>query len=262
MLQLFWQKENTMRITLQTVAIGTALGMSAFAGVLATTGLATFIPGAKEVVFVMGGLFEVGELVAFSYCHRHWATMGRGIKYGLSAVACVVVLLDVVGVSGQLSQSYQGRVSEAMAKGVELSSTSSAKISAVEAEVAGIDRQIAAADQAIAKAGEMRLKAKSDRGDVRAAKAAASEAETKRGKLAERRSETAVRLTNLKIEAGQVQGKAITGSDEFAAVKIVAGSLGWSEVSVGRSGIFVVSALPNLFEFGLVMAAANGTGKF
>jgi len=250
-----------MKVTLQTVAVGTALGMSAFAGVLATTGLATFIPGAKEAVFVMGGLFEVGQLVAFAYCHRHWATMGAGLKYGLSMLACVVVVLDVVGVSGQLSQSYQGRVTAAMATNAEVTSAVAAKISQVEAEIAGIERQVVAVDQAIAKAGEARIKAKGDRDYVRAAKAAASEAEAKREKLAAQWSETTARLTTLKTEAGQAQRKAINGSAEFAAVKFVAGSLGWSEDAVARLVIFVVSSLPNLFAVGLVMAAGHGPVK-
>jgi hypothetical protein len=250
-----------MKITLQTLALAVAVAMSAFAGGLATFGLANFVPGANGVVFVMGALFEVGQLVAFATLHRHWGTMSRGLKYGLGFLAVVVVVLDVVGVAGQLSQAYQGRVNDHQAAVVALSATIAAKLDAADAEVAALDRQIAAIDAAIVKAGEARIKARDDRDRVKAAKAIVTEAETKRVLLVTQRNDVSGRVVVLKSEAGQAAGRAVAGTGEFAAVKFVAASLGWSEDAVTRALIFVISALPNLFALSLVMAAGHLSPK-
>lgn len=250
-----------MKLTnlLQKLALSTAVAMSAFAGILATTGLATFLPGARTAVLVMGALFEVAQLVAFAFIHRHWNHMPAGLRVGLGALACVVVVLDVVGVSGQLSSSYQERVSAGQATAVAAKAEADAKVAAVQEEIADLDRQIATVDANTGRAADAMGKARGDRDQIKAVRTMATDAEAKRATLTAKRTDAVRRLAEARTEAGRSAASQVTGAGEFAAIQFLSSTFGVDQDQIARIVILVISALPNLFAVALVMAADLGT---
>jgi hypothetical protein len=246
-----------MKITLNHLALAVAVAMSAFAGVLATLGLATFVPGAQAAVFIMGALFEIGQLVAFSWLHRHWSVMNVGLRYGLACLALIVVVLDVLGVSGQLSNSYQGRKNSGQIATEQSFAKVDAQIEQAQGELDDNTHQLALAEEQIGKANEAQLKARDNKDRIKAAKAALTEAYLQRTSLESKRNAITSKLSGLKVERSQVKGQQIAAAGEFAAVQFAAATFGVSEDVVARIVIMVISSLPNLFAMALIMAAGT-----
>jgi hypothetical protein len=120
----------------------TAFGLAAFSGSVATYGLTKFTPGAKLVVAVMGLLFECGKLAAFGMLHEK---MPVPLKAALLTVGLILMTLNVVGVSGFLSNAYERSRIQADATGHVAQQTASASAGLVE-------RQLAAAESNLAQA--------------------------------------------------------------------------------------------------------------
>jgi hypothetical protein len=244
-----------MKVTLKSFAYALAYAMAALAGVVATCGLAKFCVGAEWIVFPLGALLECGQLYAFAKLHREGATMSRGLRYGLTTLACIVVVLDIFGVAGQMSAAYQHRQIAGSVTANAGFAKVDAAIETVTAELADLDRRIAQADADVSKANEARLKARDDRDRIKAAKQAIGDAEGKRNALVGQRQPKATELEQLRIKRADVAGTQTTAAGEFAAVQFAAATFGVSEDTIARLIIFVISSLPNLFAMTLIMAA-------
>ncbi len=232
-----------------------AYAMAALAGIVATCGLAKFCVGAEWIVYPLGALLECGQLYAFAKLHREGATMSRGLRYGLTMLACVVVVLDIFGIAGQMSAAYQHRqIAGSVTARAEFARVD-AEIETVTGEIVDLDRRMAQVDVDVSKANEARLKARDDRDRIKAAKQAGSEAEAKRNALVEQRQVKASDLEQLRIKRADVAGNQTTAAGEFAAVQFAAAAFGVSEDTIARIIIFVISSLPNLFAMTLIMAA-------
>jgi len=252
-----------MKITLNTAAFWAACAMSAFAGIVATSGLASFIPGVNvlgvNAVWVMGILFEVGMLVAFAYLHKHWQTISPSLKYGLAVLASIVIVLDIIGVAGQFSQGYQARRHAADAANMVAVTNAAAHIAQAEDAVAELDRQLAAVSEEINKISDAQIRAKDDRDRVKAARALKIEAESRKTALLQKRAEASSVLLAARTEKGAADASAVTGSGEFAAIQFAAQSLGWSEDAVARVIIWILSGLACLFAPCLIAVSGHET---
>src|SRR5258708_4078093 len=232
-----------------------AYAMAALAGIVATCGLEKFCVGAEWIVYPLGALLECGQLYAFAKLHREGATMSRGLRYGLTMLACVVVVLDIFGIAGQMSAAYQHRqIAGSVTARAEFARVD-AEIETVTGEIVDLDRRMAQVDVDVSKANEARLKARDDRDRIKAAKQAGSEAEAKRNALVEQRQVKASDLEQLRIKRADVAGNQTTAAGEFAAVQFAAAAFGGSEDTIARIIIFVISTLPNLFAMTLIMPA-------
>src|SRR5260370_35545009 len=95
---------KTKTPTLTKISYGTAVALACFSGGVATYGLTKFAPGAEWVVAAMGALFEAGKLTSFAMLHRPVPPLLKG---ALVTVGLVLMALNVVGVSGFLSNAYE-----------------------------------------------------------------------------------------------------------------------------------------------------------
>src|SRR5712671_1397817 len=121
---------------LTKLAYSTAVGLALFSGSVATYGLTKFAPGAEWVVAAMGLLFEAGKLTSFALVHKR---MPRALKAALLLTGTVLMGLNIAGVSGFLSSSYERSRITAQATTHVAESTAHASASLVE-------RQLAAAE--------------------------------------------------------------------------------------------------------------------
>jgi hypothetical protein len=243
---------SSMKITLKAIVITVAIAMSAFAGVVATMGLMTLVPGAKVMVGTLGGLLEAGQLVAFAWLSTNWRNTNVAVGIMLAGLAFTVVMLDGIGISAQLSSSFMGKRNAGQVEATKSYATVDAKIEAAKAEVADFDRQLAMVDGQIAKANEAKLKARDNRERIKAAQAAIVDSETKRTNLTTRREAAVAKLTALQIDRGTVKGREIEMSGEFVAVQFVAAVLAIPEDRVMQIMFVIFGYLPNLFAWALV----------
>jgi hypothetical protein len=143
--------------TLTVICYAAAIGLAGFSGAVATYGLTKFAPGAVAVVAVMGALFEVGKLSAFSLMHR---PLPRVLKTALAAVGLVLVGLNVAGVSGFLSSAYEGRKISGEAQHTQGATIAAADVADLRTQLVAIDTQLATARAAVVKARDNRDRAK------------------------------------------------------------------------------------------------------
>src|SRR5258708_3401312 len=229
---------------LTKLAYSTAIGLALFSGSVATYGLTKFAPGAEWVVAAMGLLFETGKLTSFALVHKR---MPRALKAAVLLAGTVLMCLNIAGVSGFLSSSYEKAHIAAQAPSHVAESTAHASASLVE-------RQLAAAESSLAQARTALLKARDDRGRQKAAQAVVASATTERdvlvGKLAAAQASTA-----------WAEGSTIEAGSEFAAVRFVAAATGSDEGTVAHALILVISSLPDLLAVLLIVAAGCSEKK-
>src|SRR6266853_1907885 len=103
-------------------------------------------PGAEWVVDAMGLLFECGKLTAFALVHKR---MPRALKAALLLTGTVLMALNVAGVSGFLSSSYEARQIGAQATSHVAESTAHAAASLVERQLVAAEQKLAAANTAL-----------------------------------------------------------------------------------------------------------------
>jgi len=191
---------------LNQVAYATSIGLAAFSGSVATYGLTKFAPGAFAIVIVMGILFEAGKLTSFALLHRQ--SLPRSLKVALLTIGSVLVLLNIAGVSGQLSSSYVHRQIEGQV-------ASHKAQSAARADVNDLASQLAQIDATIAEANSAKIKARDDRDRKRAADAILKQAHADRDALS-------AKLSEARAQKASAEGDAMNAASEFAAVAFIA----------------------------------------
>src|SRR5262245_439450 len=95
-------------LNLRDLSLTTAIALVATSGSVSVLGLAKFAPGSVGIVIVLGTLFECFKLAAFSLIARRG--LSRTVKAALGVLGSILVVINVVGVSGQLSSSYTRRL--------------------------------------------------------------------------------------------------------------------------------------------------------
>lgn len=84
----------------------TGLSLSAVAAYYSIIGLIAIFPGAAIPVAVMGVVLEIGKLVTISWLYQNWQTVKGVLKYYLTTVVVVLMLITSMGIFGFLSKAH------------------------------------------------------------------------------------------------------------------------------------------------------------
>src|SRR5260370_13346442 len=144
---------------LNIIATVTAVGLVTFSGAIRAMGLMRFVAGASIASIVMAVLFECATLTGFAMVHR---PAPRALKAGLLSTGLLLMLLNIVGVAGFLSNAYARAQISARATTHTAESTAHASASLLE-------RQLAQAEGAVAEARTALVRARDDKGRGHAA---------------------------------------------------------------------------------------------
>lgn len=218
------------------VAIAAAL----FGGAVATWGLTKLAPGAELVVFVMGAIFEAGKLTSFALVHERVPFHYKGV---LILVGAVLMLFNVAGVSGFLSNSYEREATANRA-----ASHASTEAAGASSEV--MDRQLKAAEKAVQDARQAVLKAKDDKGRAKAAQAALKDALAAQDELV-------AKFATAAGKKADAEGAAIANTAETAAITFLATATDKSESFIAHLFILVMASIPDLLAVFLLLSAPH-----
>lgn len=83
-----------------------AVSISLTAAYFSVIGLATMFPGSKEAIIIMGGVLEVGKLIASVWLHHNWNNTFRFLKWYLLFSVVILSLITSMGIFGFLSRSH------------------------------------------------------------------------------------------------------------------------------------------------------------
>lgn len=83
-----------------------AVSISLTAAYFSVIGLATMFPGSKEAIIIMGGVLEIGKLVASVWLHHNWNDSFKFLKRYLLFSVVVLSLITSMGIFGFLSRSH------------------------------------------------------------------------------------------------------------------------------------------------------------
>jgi hypothetical protein len=231
-------KRNTSLLDKLSYVIAVALAL--FSGSVSMVGLMKFAPGAEIVIAIMALLFEAGKLASFSLLHKQ---MPVAIKAVLTVLGVVLMTLNIVGVSGFLSNSYEHEVTAAHAV------THAAEAEAA-ANVATLERQLKAAETAVDKARDSLGKAKGDRDQIKAVNNVIAAAVKERDALA-------AKLGAAQAKQAKSEGATIQSSAEFAAIAFVAAATNADQDRVAHFFILGIASLPDLLAVFLLLGAGH-----
>jgi len=231
---------KTKTPTLTKISYGTAIGLAAFSGSVACYGLTRFAPGAEWVIAIMALGFEAGKLTGFAVLH---SPLPRLLKGALLTVGLVLMTLNIVGVSGFLSNAYERTQLAARA-------TAHTQEATAHASAGLIERQLAAAESNLAAARAALVHARDDKGRVKAAQAIVATAIAERDALLKQ-------LVAAQSTAARVEGDTIEASGKFAAVAYIAAATGAAESTVAHAVILVISSIPDVLAVLLLVAAGH-----
>src|SRR5258708_34758350 len=157
--------------TLRNLSYATAVALVAFSGSVSVAGLAKFAPGSVAIVVQMGSLFELSKLAAFTHIGRKGVS--RPVKIVLGTLGSILVVLNIIGLSGQLSNSYTQR---------QLSSQATGHVATANAYGSAelIERQLAQAESNLAQARQALVRARDDKARQRATQALTTTATAQR----------------------------------------------------------------------------------
>jgi hypothetical protein len=229
-----------MSTVLTTIMYITAVALALFSGGVSMYGLMKLAPGAEIVIAIMALLFEAGKLTAFAVLHRR---LPLALKAALLVVGLVLMTLNIVGVSGFLSNAYEREQVAAHASSHTAESEAAANVSLVE-------RQMKTAEDAIAKANDTLVKAK-DRDQIRTIKERITALTADRDRFARD-------LSAALGHKARAEGSTIAASAEFAAIAFIAAATGISQDSVAHIFILGIASLPDILAVLLLLATGYG----
>jgi hypothetical protein len=163
------------------------------------------------------------------------------LKCGLLFVGLVLMTLNIVGISGFLSNAYEHEQTAARA------SSHAAKAEA-GAGVALLERQLTTAEREVSEAAAAVTKAKGDRDQIRAANALLTSARAERDALVQK-------LAAAQTKKARAEGQTITATGEFAAIAFIATAAGAAQDTVAHIVILVIASLPDVLAVLLLVAA-------
>jgi hypothetical protein len=82
------------------------VSISLVAAYFSIIGLATMFPGSKEAIIIMGGVLEVGKLVAAVWLHKNWDNSFKFLRFYLLSAVIVLSAITSMGIFGFLSKSH------------------------------------------------------------------------------------------------------------------------------------------------------------
>ena len=91
-----------------TILVGlVAILVAGCAAFFSVQGLATLYAAKFVAVCVMAGGLEIGKLVAASFLHRYWKTIGWLLKIYLTIAVVILMAITSLGIFGFLTGAYQ-----------------------------------------------------------------------------------------------------------------------------------------------------------
>lgn len=134
------------------IALLTALILSSVSGFYSVYGLTTLFAAAFWPVVFMGGALEIGKLVTASWLYNNWDITPRLLKYYLTSIVIVLMLISSMGTFGFLSKAH-------IDQAVKMSNTTDAsqieiinsKITFEKEYVTDLEKQIQQIDAAVSK---------------------------------------------------------------------------------------------------------------
>ena len=91
---------------LGVLALLTSFCISAIAIFFSVTGWAALFAAAAVPAMLMFGSIEIGKLVAAAFLHWHWKEMGLRLKYLITSMILVAMLITSVGIYGFLAKGH------------------------------------------------------------------------------------------------------------------------------------------------------------
>ena len=82
------------------------VSISLVAAYFSIIGLATMFPGSKEAIIIMGGVLEVGKLVAAVWLHKNWSDSFKFLRFYLLSAVIILSAITSMGIFGFLSKSH------------------------------------------------------------------------------------------------------------------------------------------------------------
>lgn len=82
------------------------VSISLVAAYFSIIGLATMFPGSKEAIIIMGGVLEIGKLVAAVWLHKNWDNSFKFLKFYLLTAVIILSAITSMGIFGFLSKSH------------------------------------------------------------------------------------------------------------------------------------------------------------
>jgi hypothetical protein len=245
-------KTNTLSVVMRGVGwTGTIC-----AGLLAAKGLGEFLPASKVIVYGLGLGLETMNIVTLA-----WIASGapgqRVLKVAMGCLCGIVLMLDVAGVAGQLSNGYQGAVNEQTAVVEVANAKLNAQIAAARAAVESIDHQLDGLTQREQTTALGLAKARGDRDQIRGVAKAQEAIKVERAGLNTKRDGAVAQVAELEAQKGEVAGKALNASSEFAAAQFVARLFKTDADTVAYWFIAVLAGLLPLFSFGMMLAGSH-----
>lgn len=83
-----------------------ALSISGTGAYFSILGLATMFPGSTTEVIVMGGVLEVGKIIAAIWLHLNWKSANKLMKFYLTGAVIVLMFITSMGIFGFLSKAH------------------------------------------------------------------------------------------------------------------------------------------------------------
>lgn len=133
------------------LALLTALTLSGVSGFYSVYGLTAIFSGAFWPVIFMGGTLEISKLVTASWLYNNWHICPRSLRYYLSGIVIVLMLITSMGTFGFLSKAHidqQVAMSSGSAEEIKIINT---KIQFEQESIADLDKQLQQIDSALNK---------------------------------------------------------------------------------------------------------------
>ena len=83
-----------------------ALSISGTGAYFSILGLATMFPGSTTEVIVMGGVLEVGKIIAAIWLHLNWKSANKLMRFYLTGAVIVLMFITSMGIFGFLSKAH------------------------------------------------------------------------------------------------------------------------------------------------------------
>lgn len=204
------------------IALLTALTLSGVSGFYSVYGLTTLFAGAFYPVLFMGGTLELAKLVTASWLYNNWNICPKYLRYYLSSIVIVLMLISSMGTFGFLSKAHIDQQISMTTGDSEQLELIREKFEFQNETVQDINNQIVQIDNSIE--------------DMKGEKALrASENQRKnRTSLLKRKEEEVKKLTELSIQKTQLEGKVKKLEAEVGPVKYIAQLIYGEKASSGQ----------------------------
>lgn len=223
---------------LRSIASTISIALAVFGGSVSVYGMMHFAPGAEFVIAVMGALFEVAKLAAYTMIGSR---LSLAIKAPLIVVSLALATLNVIGLNGFLANAFEKAQ-------IAANATSHAGEAEAKANVAALERQVQSAEARIAKATDAMAKAKGDRDQIKAIKTLIADATKDRDTAAEK-------LATAQAKQAKAEGATIAANGEMASIIALATVTGWDVNTTAHRVFLAVAVLPEVLEALFAIAA-------